>query len=407
MDINSKKKLQDIIYLLNESSNKKKLKLNDSNNDEFNINIELDFFFNQLTNTTFTTSKDVLHPNLISFLIENNICKIKRELDGTKIICFLENKSKKRVYISKQIYFGYIFVEQLKRYRKKKHMKSFFDEDNYIENLKMEEWTRTWNGVKNTRRLDFVLDIGNDRKIVIEYLEDHHMEELKDWNLYQSIRMVDILFGDMKDSIVHFAFIWDKNFDSKFLKNKAKSIVSIIKNFHDIDNEKQYTINVLDEYINKKKLSTTLVDVFMSENIPILKVDEIYDIFGIDKSKKDKLNERFLNMVKQLNKSLDNDLDSDSEDSDEENYEFEDNSNNLKQEVYYEIENDNLLLSDNGLFLYLDLLTYQDINTIDKYKFKIRFIDRIGKAAYESSRRIRELVLKQKENIISGLEEIN
>ena len=233
------------------------------------------------------------------------------------------------------------------------------------------------------------------------------MEEPKNWSSAQSIRMVDILFGDKGDEIVHFAFIWDKNCDSKnHFEEKAKYISNIIKNFHDIDNEKQYTINVLDEYIKKKKLSTTLVDVFMSENIPILKVDEIYDIFGIDKSKKDKLNERFLNMVKQLNKSLENDLDSDSEDSDNENHDFEDN-NNLNQEVYYEIENENLLLSDNGLFLYLDLLTYQDINKIDKYKFKIRFIDRIGKAAYESSRRIRELVLKQKENITSGLDEIN
>lgn len=411
MTIESIKELQNNIFLLNESCNKKKLMIpkGKAKNEQFNLFNKLKLFFEKLSLESFTTSKDVLHPNLIAFLINNKICTINRDINKNKIICYLQSicpdhSPTVKVYISKQIYFGYVFVELLKRYRKKKHMKHFFDEDNYIQNLKMEEWTRTWNGVKNTRRLDFLLDIGNDRKIVIEYLEDHHMEELKDWNLYQSIRLVDILFGDMKDSIVHFAFVWDKLFDNKYAKKKAKNIVEIIKNFHDIDNEKQYTINVLDEYINKKKLSTTLVNVFINENNPILNVDDIYHIFEINKSKKQQLNKRFLDMVKELNKSVENDLDSDSEDSDNENSYFE---NNVNQEIYFKIENDNLLLSDNGLFLYLDLLTYQDINTIEKYKFKIRFIDRIGKAAYESSKRIRELVLKQKENLISGLEEIN
>ena len=38
--------------------------------------------------------------------------------------------------------------------------------------------------------------------------------------------------------------------------------------------------------------------------------------------------------------------------------------------------------------------------------FKIRFVNLIGKSAYESAKRIRNIILKQKENIISGLDEI-
>lgn len=411
--INSKKKLQNYIYLLNESCNKSKLKLtsqNISSEDEFNINDELNSFFDNLTNVSFTTSKDVLHPNLIAFLINNDICSIKRINDAkNKIICFLENNiTKKKIYISKQIWFGYLFFEKFKTYRKKKYMKEFFDEDGYIQNLKIEEWSRSWNGVKNTRRLDFELDIGNDRKIVIEYLEDHHTNELKDWNLYQSIRLVDILFGDKKDQIVHFAFVWDKLISDTYINQKVKYIVNKIKDFHNIDNEKEYTISILNEEIKNKKLSNILVDVFINENQPILDLNKLDNIFSINKEKKDDLVERFIKMADlmslNINKKTSNIFDSDSEDDIESDINTEG-----KICFYKQINNgsiNTILLTNNGLFLYLDSITMEDLNENNKYIFKIRFVNLIGKSAYESAKRIRNIILKQKENIISGLDEI-
>lgn len=402
-NITSKKNLQDYIYLLNESSNKLKLKLNNSKNEEFNINKELESFFSLLTKTSFTTSRDVLHPNLISFLINNNICQIKREIDGNKIICFLENKNKKRIYISKQIWFGYIFFEKFKKYKNKKYMKDFFDEEGYIQNLKMEEWIRTWNGVKHVRRLDFELDIDNGRKIVIEYLEDHHAEELINWNLYQSIRLVDILFGDKGDEIVHFAFIWDKFINSNYIDKKVKLLVNKIKDFHNIDNEEKYTIGILNEYIQDKKLSQVLFNVFMNENEPTLKLNSLDSFFAIKKSKKDDITNRFIKIEKQLKQLLTkNSTDIFDNDSEEENEEII----NKEEKCFYKKLDDELFLSNNGLFLYLDTLTIEDISDGEKYFNKIDFINRIGKSAYESAIRIRELVLKQKENIISGLDEI-
>jgi len=411
--ITSKKELQKYIYLLNESCNKSKLKLtnqNISSQDKFNLNDELNSFFDNLTNVSFTTSKDVLHPNLITFLVDNNICSIKRINDSkNKIICFLENNiTKKNVYISKQIWFGYLFFEKFKTYRKKKYMKDFFDEDGYIENLKIEEWSRSWNGVKNTRRLDFELDIGNDRKIVIEYLEDHHTNELKDWNLYQSIRLVDILFGDKKDQIVHFAFVWDKLMTDAYIKQKVKYIVNKIKDFHDIDNEKEYTISILNEEIKNKKLSNILVDVFINENQPILDLNKLDNIFSINKEKKDDLVERFIKMADlmslNINKKTSDIFDSDSEDDIESDINTEG-----KICFYKQINNgsiNTILLTNNGLFLYLDSITMKDLNENNKYIFKIRFVNLIGKSAYESAKRIRNIILKQKENIISGLDEI-
>ena len=65
-----------------------------------------------------------------------------------------------------------------------------------------------------------------------------------------------------------------------------------------------------------------------------------------------------------------------------------------------------MFLFNYGLFLYLDTLTIEDISNSEKYSNKIDFINRIGKSAYQSAIRIRELILKQKENFISGLDEI-
>ena len=277
-------------------------------------------------------------------------------------------------------------------------MKDFFDEDGNIQNLKMEEWSRSWNGVKNTRRLDFELDIGNDRKIVIEYLEDHHAEELVNWNLYQSIRLVDILFGDKKDQIIHFAFIWDKSITDSYIKEKVKFIVSKIKDFHNKDNEKEYTINILNQEINNKKLSKILFESYFNENKPIIKLIDIFDLFKIKDTSRSKIIERFNSIVLQLKTEKDDNLFDDSESEDEED----------KSEIvtYYQYINNITFLTNKGLALLLNVFQLEDFISVNNYRSSINFIDKIGKSAYNSACKIRDLVLKQKENIISGLDEI-
>jgi hypothetical protein len=408
MSIESTKSLQNNIFLLNESCNKRKLKLDKNVTDKlFDLKNELILFFNKLSQESFLTSNDVLHPNLISFLIRNNICTINKNYCTykKKIVCYLQsihtvNDLNVNVYISKQIYFGYHFIEKLKKYSKKNFMKNFFDDQDYIINLKMEEWSRSWNGVKNTRRLDFVLDIGNDRHIVIEYLEDHHINELKDWNLYQSIRLVDILFGSMKDTIVHFAFFWDKNYDSKYIKKKAKYISNIIKDFHNIDNEKEYTISLLNKEIKNKSFSTILYESYFDENKPIVNIDKLLSsIFpSFKKDRVEQFKDKFISTSNQLNDTSDLFDEFDSE-SDGESYTDE-------KIIYYSINNKNIQLSNHGLSLFLNLCNIDDFDNINDFRSGINFINKIAKSAYTSAIKIRELITKQKENVISGLNEI-
>lgn len=389
------KDIQNRIYLRNESCNKQKLKLPTKISKTTETEILNSLFFNWVEQKIkFTSSKDTLHPNLIKYLVDNNICQAKKE-ERNKYSgwCYLENNSKQRVSISKQIYFGYQFVEKLRKYKKKKYINHFFDEEGFVTNLRLEEWVRSWNGVKNTRRLDFIFDIGNDKKIVIEYLEKHHLLEFKNWNSYQTIRLVDIIFGHDRTDIIHFAFIWDHLMDEDYLNDKVKFFCKTCKNHYNIENEEKYIINILNEHIKNLKLSKTFFDAYKNENKPILTLGEINDLFNIREEKYDYLKNEFIENTK-----IEEDDDDDDADF------FEDLEKEKK--VFFEEINDKILISNNGLCLYLDLLRKEYFKLTKDYYNKIDFINRIGKSAYSSANKIRDLIINQKENIISGLKEI-
>lgn len=395
------KVIQDNIYKYNEACNKKKLKLPSkiSKTSEKEI---LDSLFSDWVNkeVTFTSSKDTLHPNLIKYLIDTKVCKIVREdRNKNKSWCYLENSKGEKIKISKQIYFGYQFIEKLKRYRKKKYVRDFFDEDGYITNLKLEEWVRSWNGVKNTRRLDFIFEIDEDKKIVVEYLEDHHLSEYKNWDSYQTIRLVDILFGHDRTDIIHFAFIWDHLMDEDYLNKKVKFFCKICKDQYNIDNEEKYIINILNEHIGDKKLSKLFFDAYKNENKPLLKLDLINEHFTVKEEKYDYLKNEFIEKSKFV-RNLDNDSDDDSECGDL----FDDHEREVK--VFYDDQDDNISISNNGLCLYLDILRENDFQNRKDYYNKVEFINKIGRSAYSSANKIRDLIINQKENIISGLKEI-
>jgi hypothetical protein len=398
------KVIQDNIYKYNEACNKKKLKLPSkiSKTSEKEI---LDSLFSDWVNkeVTFTSSKDTLHPNLIKYLIDTKVCKIVREdRNKNKSWCYLENNKGEKIKISKQIYFGYQFIKKLKRYKNRKYVRDFFDEDGYITNLKLEEWVRSWNGVKNTRRLDFIFEIDEDKKIVVEYLEDHHLSEFKNWNSYQTIRLVDILFSHNRTDIIHFAFIWDHLMDEDYLNKKVKFFCKICKDQYNIDNEEKYIVNILNEHVNNKDLSKLLFDSYKNENKPILRLNKINNLFKIKEEKYDYLKNEFIKEVH--DEDDDDDDEDDDEDEDVDGDVFEDIQE--EKEVYYEEIDDKIVISNHGLCLYLDLLRKEHFYRKKNYKNKVKFINRIGKSAYSSANKIRDLIINQKENIISGLEEI-
>ena len=155
----SKTKIQNYIYIYNESCNKEKLTIPTEVSKKSEPKFLKSLFSNWVEkNVSFNSSNDTLHPNLIRYLIKNKVCNIMKNKKGKyKGLCYLENKKNQRISISKQIYFGYQFVEKLREHKSEKHIEHFFDKHGYLTNLKLEEWIRSWNGAKTTRRLDFVL----------------------------------------------------------------------------------------------------------------------------------------------------------------------------------------------------------------------------------------------------------
>ena len=381
----------------NKFSNEGKLKLPKDNGKKSEAEM-LDNLFSKWVEEEikFTSSKDTLHPNLIKYFVDNNICKIKREEDNKESgPCYLENKNKEKIGISKQIYFGYQFVEKLRKYKKKKYISHLFDDEGFVTNLKLEEWVRSWNGVKNARRLDFIFDIGNGKKIVIEYLEESHLKELKEWSNYQTIRLVDIIFGHERDDIIHFAFIWDHLMDEDYLNKKVKFFCKICKDHYNIENEVRYGIEILNETINNTELSKLLFNAYRNENKPILTLDDINNLFNIKEERYDYLRNEFIENTN---------IDEDDELNDNQihiNVEEEE-----EEKTFYEEIDNEIFISNHGLCLYLDLLRKEYFKLTKDYYYKIDFVNRIGKSAYSSANKIRDLIINQKENFISGLKDI-
>ena len=74
------KDIQNKIYLHNESCNKAKLKLPTKISKTNETEILSSLFSNWVEEkVSFTSSKDTLHPNLIKYLVDNNVCSIKKE----------------------------------------------------------------------------------------------------------------------------------------------------------------------------------------------------------------------------------------------------------------------------------------------------------------------------------------
>ena len=363
-----------------------------------NEQLKLESFFSYLSNkkTKFNSSIDVLHPNLLRYLITNNICTINRR----KNYCYLENKGGERITISKQNWFGYQLIENLRK-SKKKLFKKFFDEDGYIRNLRIEKWSKSWNGVKRFRRIDFLFDIGdedNERFIALEYLENHHEEELINQNQYQTIRIVDILFGEFKDKISHFLFVWDKLWDDNEYQNKiTKHLYKKIKDFDEIDNEDKYIIKTLSQWLGKK-FSKLVFDAYKNENKCVIPLNNLKKLFNIKDI--EIVTTKFKKIVEQLTKFQDSNQDfSFDSDSDEE----DNKDNNLN---YYTEKNNELYLSNNGLMVFLKEISCQDCQDVRSYESIIIFHNKLGKTAYESVRKIMELNLKLKEELIYGLDDI-
>lgn len=383
--------LQKKIYNLNCHKNINNLKFSKKLLKYKNENLLLlqHWFDEELVNKNFKHSMSILHPNLINYLINNKICDIYN-CNEKKSYYYLESiKNKNKVFISGQIWFGYILMKQLEKMSDKKILKELFNEDGII-GLEIEKSTK-YSNLKT--RIDFLLSI-NNRKIVFEFLEEYHKKEEKTNSDYQANKVSIMYMGSLKDEIIHVAFFWYDKISNKYINKRFNNIYKIIKDYYLIDNEEKYIIKQINKYINNKKLSKLLFNAYKNENKPILDITKINELFMINKN----IFNRFLRRIELIKTKINSNdfFDSDSDDSDDE-IEIDD-------DIYYIEKNKKIFLTNNGLSLYLHILKPDDFIEPEKYKYIIKFNNLLGKSVYKSAIKIRELILKQKENLHSGYE---
>lgn len=247
-------------------------------------------------------------------------------------------------------------------------------------------------------RTDMAFIIG-DSKIVVEYLENHHdRDKLIDHEVDRS-RALRLICDNKNTSskIVHMAFFWEKDLfeptksKSSFTSDKFKYFVNYIGkkivDYYLIADENKYCINKLTEITGNESLSEQFYLAHNSQNEPVVKLDAIeslikwaklktekqwYNVF-VDRVNKIKGEKLLSNNVAKKNFSA---FDSDDDDSDDEDK--SDNSDksqliNMQKPIeliYYEIKNNEIYLTHNGLHLYLsfdpayliNMLEYERIN---------------------------------------------
>ena len=155
-----------------------------------------------------------------------------------------------------------------------------------------------------------------------------------------------------------------------------------------------------------KSFSKIIYESYFNENNPIINLDLLVSkIFpSFKKDRISNLKNKIITISDQINiNDINEEIFSDSDnDSDDDSIEM-----NEEKIRYYSKINDKLLISNHGLSLFLNLCSIEDFENINDFRSCINLINKISKSAYSSAIKIRELILKQKENIISGLDEIS
>ena len=187
-----------------------------------------------------------------------------------------------------------------------------------------------------------------------------------------------------------------------YLNEKVDLFCAKCKDHFDIENEEEYIIGILNENIDNPMLSKLIFEAYKNKNKPVLTLDNIHELFNIKEENYDYLKSKFIKRVK-LKQKLDGGKESNNDDND-----LMPNLCIVKEKkLYYEKNNDEILLSNHGFCLYLDLLEPKNFKYKIDYFVKTEFFDTVGNSAYNSAKKIRDLVVNQKTNLISGLEDID
>lgn len=301
-----------------------------------------------------------------NYVFLQKIFHVKLYKDNNKYFIILDEEIK--ISIKQQEYFHINFVLNLYEYEY--FNKKWFDVNGYVNNnfINIENNIITYSFKKKIYRVDTLIKLYKNYYLAFEFFEKKN-NNLDDDDLRREQNRFLNMYNNQDESkkIAMIIVFWDIHIDNQnYIDKIIKKIYKLISYYKNIDNERKWCINIIDqEVIHSKKLSKQIYDGFIDNNKPLITFDAINTII---QWKNDKCREQcfsdFMLFIDRLKNFMNNYIDNN------EGFEFykNDNKNNIncaKKEVYYE----NNKLSYNGLFQYIPCIKEKYLSSIEiKYR---------------------------------------
>ena len=270
---------------------------------------------------------------------------------------------------------------------------------------------------KGGYRIDFQFHLedgdGIQYWLLLEFFELAHLKKTDpsfsiEKNRLNSIKCDNM---DVNKKYASIAIYWEKFLDNdRYFYRFIKYIIRTMKSFQNITNKEHWCIKELKKIVGSTKLAQMIYSSSKKENIPCINLKH-FDIliFGNDERIRNILHKKFFdNCTERSNYQKitnTNDIDiSYLDDSDSINSDSIDTiDDNIK---YYKKDNDDILLSNYGLHLYISIINAnQDLVKNDRC---IKFLVQISNALVRAIEKQRDAVLSMDKlnNIAYGLEDI-
>ena len=300
----------------------------------------------------------------------------------------------------------YFFIKFINKLKKKSLIKKWFNYD-YLDYRKiLVEYPINTHNNNKSYRVDYLLHISGNNYICLEFFEKEHKSK-DDPDFKKEKNRIYSLLNDSDDrykKILFFAIYWEEKLnDKEYFDKFIKIIYKKIKELQDIDNEKKWCVNGINQFIPSPELSNLIYDAYYNDNIPTIPFSCIDSIIEF-KDEESKMNHKniFKKEIAEINdfelninnlKLDDNDLNSlDDSINNEESYPCSDLN------IYYKDEK----LTLKGLLWYLNVKK-EYFKNISVFLENRNIYSNIMKGIVHGLKKQRDLLINLESNKIIGL----
>jgi len=302
----------------------------------------------------------------------------------------------------------YFHIKFMKLWLEKEKIKNtWLNDDNYIDDDKIliEKLMKTHNGNKQYH-IDYLINISNNNYIAIEFFENHHSKiDDPDYKLEKN-RIYSILNDNDSNSIniLCFGIYKEENlYNTDKLQEFIDEVYKRYIDYQYIDDEREYCINGINNYINNKIFSQSIYDAKES-NKCVISIDTINEVINW-KSEKYK-NKHSLQFIKKIKKLTSDNKDNDDCELDSIVDFHEKNNKYKKEDIKFNVNDfyEDNKLSLKGLNRYLKIDEEYLIDIFEEEKL-LEMNKQIMVGMVDGLKNQRNAILNMNNNRIFGLDD--